>query len=134
MKAYTDEEWAEVLSKSFIIRGFGKGPKVCLPKEEFARRSREELQESLKQLIEAGVIPSSYTVDDIGVWQPEPMKFIAYMTSDVLEGLLEYVKEGNLVGLGMALKALTKVVDNETIDCIQRLVEKEEKKDAVEEG
>lgn len=56
-------------------------------------------------------------------WRKPTVKPVAYMTSDMLEGVMRYILEGDLMGAGMTLKSLIKVVDDETMKKVQQLVE-----------
>lgn len=56
-------------------------------------------------------------------WRKPTVKPVAYMTSDMLKGVMRYIYEGDLMGAGMTLKSLIKVVDDETMKKVQQLVE-----------
>ena len=56
-------------------------------------------------------------------WRKPTVKPVAYMTSDMLKGVMGYIYEGDLMGAGMTLKSLIKVVDDETMKKVQQLVE-----------
>lgn len=56
-------------------------------------------------------------------WRKPTVKPVAYMTSDMLKGVMRFILEGDLMGAGMILKSLIKVVDDETMKNVQQLVE-----------
>lgn len=83
--------------------------RLCFPKK-WDSMTKGDIQKILNKYIE----------DE---WRKPTVKLVAYMTSDMLEGVMKYILEGDLMGAGMTLKSLIRVVDDETMKKIQELVE-----------
>jgi hypothetical protein len=88
--------------------------RLCFPKE-WCSMTKGDIQKMLNKYIE----------DE---WRKPTVKPVAYMTSDMLKGVMRYIYEGDLMGAGMTLKSLIKVVDDETMKKVQQLVEEKYKK------
>jgi hypothetical protein len=88
--------------------------RLCFPKE-CCSMTKGDIQKMLNKYIE----------DE---WRKPTVKPVAYMTSDMLKGVMRYIYEGDLMGAGMTLKSLIKVVDDETMKKVQQLVEEKYKK------
>jgi len=59
-------------------------------------------------------------------WKKKPsVKPLAFMTQNMLEGIMRYILDGDIMGAGLVLKSLIKVVDDKTMKNIQKLVEEE---------
>ena len=83
--------------------------RLCFPKEMYSM-TKGDIQKILNKYVEDG-------------WRKPTVKPVAYMTSDMLKGVMGYIYEGDLMGAGMTLKSLIKVVDDETMKKVQQLVE-----------
>lgn len=108
--------------------------KVYFEKEALANMSKEELQEKLNGLIEYGLVPPTTTLDSVRVYEPteHSMRPVIYTTKKTQESLLEYIKDGNLIGLAMVLKSIIHGVDDETMKKIQKIVEDKNAKELVQ--
>lgn len=84
--------------------------RLCFPKK-WNTMTKGDIQKILNKYIE------------YEEWRKPTVKPVAYMTSDMLEGVMRYILEGDLMGAGMTLKSLIKVVDDETMKKVQQLVE-----------
>lgn len=108
--------------------------KVYFTKEELANMSKEELQEILNELIGVCLVPPNTTLDDVEIYDPteHSMQPVIYTTKKTQESLLEYIKDGNLIGLAMVLKSIIHGVDDETMKKIQKIVEDKKAKELVQ--
>ena len=113
-------------------------------KEQLENSSKEELQETVNKMIEAGIIPPNTRViydkpiDVNKVKKLENMDRTIYMTSESWEALnesliedIEDLKDGyfskeDLMSLALALKAMVHPIDNETMEQIHQFVESKE--------
>ena len=103
--------------------------RVCFTKEELANKPKEELQETLDKLIDAGLVPPDTTLNNIEPYEPtkHSIKPFVYVTPNVWSCISRLVESKDFMELAMTLSSLAYVVDDETMEQIQQLVEKRKK-------
>ena len=115
--------------------------RVYFDKEQLENSSKEELQETVNKMIEAGIILSNVRVDydkpfDVNKAKKlENIDQTIYMTSEAWEALREWftgaikdIEEGyfskeDLVNLATSLTGEVHPIDNETMEQIHQFVE-----------
>lgn len=118
--------------------------RACFYKEQLENSSKEELQETVNKMIEAGLISPNTKADydkplDVDKYN-ERMKLdhTIYMNSEVWKALwesfmedIEDIKDGSFskedfISLVLLLKSMVHPIDNETMEQIRHLVENKE--------